>query len=227
MTSIRRTAVLVGLLFLTATVAFATAEALINGVLDRADYLSGASADANALTTGALLAFVNGVAVVGIAVLLYPLLKGYSEPLALGYVGLRVAELVASLFLLAVPLLVIALGDRLRDGTVDVSASQPLGSLLQAQHDVAIVMVYLITSVAGGILAFLLYQTRLIPRWLAVLGVIAYPVLFVGAVLDMFDVVDVTQGAGLLAVVPGGLFELILPIWLLAKGFTIREPAAA
>jgi hypothetical protein len=37
----------------------------------------------------------------------------------------------------------------------------------------------------------------------------------------------VTQGAGLLAVVPGGLFELILPIWLLAKGFTIREPAAA
>jgi hypothetical protein len=160
-------------------------------------------------------------------VLLYPLLKGYSEPLALGYVGLRVAELVACLFLLAVPLLVIALGDRLRDGTVDASASQPLGSLLQAQHDVAIVMVYLITSVAGGILAFLLYQTRLIPRWLAVLGVIAYPVLFVGAVLDMFDVADVTQGAGLLAVVPGGLFELILPIWLLAKGFTIREPAAA
>jgi hypothetical protein len=81
--------------------------------------------------------------------------------------------------------------------------------------------------VAGGILAFLLYQTRLIPRWLAVLGVIAYPVLFVGAVLDMFDVVDVTQGAGLLAVIPGGLFELILPIWLLAKGFTTREPAAA
>jgi hypothetical protein len=128
---------------------------------------------------------------------------------------------------LAVPLLVIALGDRLRDGTVDASASQPLGSLLQAQHDVAIVMVYLITSVAGTILAFLLYQTRLIPRWLAVLGVIAYPVLFVGAVLDMFDVVDVTQGAGLLAVIPGGLFELILPIWLLAKGFTTREPAAA
>jgi hypothetical protein len=45
-------------------------------------------------------------------------------------------------------------------------------------------------------------------------------VLLVGTVLDMFNVVDVTQGAGLLAVVPGGLFELILPIWLLAKGFT-------
>jgi hypothetical protein len=45
-------------------------------------------------------------------------------------------------------------------------------------------------------------------------------VLLVGAVLDMFSLTDVTQGVGLLAVVPGGLFELILPIWLLAKGFT-------
>jgi hypothetical protein len=155
---------------------------------------------------------VNGLAVVGIAVFVSPLLKGYSEPLALGHVGFRVAELVASLFLLATPLLVIALGDG--------SASQELGSLLQAQYDVAIVMVYLIVSVAGGILTFLLFQTKLIPRWLAVIGVIAYPVLFVGTVLDMFDLIDVTEGAGLVAVAPGGLFELILPIWLLAKGFS-------
>jgi hypothetical protein len=163
---------------------------------------------------------VNGLAVVGIAVLMYPLLKGYSGPLALGYVGFRVAELVACLFALATPLVAIALGNSLGDGTLDGSASQQLGSLLQAQHATAIVMVYLTVSVAGGILAYLLYQTRLIPRWLAVLGVIAYPVLFVGTVLDMFDVADVTQGAGMLAVVPGGLFELILPIWLLTKGFT-------
>jgi hypothetical protein len=45
-------------------------------------------------------------------------------------------------------------------------------------------------------------------------------VLLVGCVLDLFDVADVTKGAGLLAIAPGGLFELILPIWLLAKGFS-------
>jgi hypothetical protein len=181
--------------------------------LDRPNYLSGVSADTNALTAAALLAFVNGLAVVGIAVLVYPLLKGYSEPLALGYVGFQ-SRRTCSVPLLTgnSPLLVIALGDG--------SASQELGSLLQAQYDVAIVMVYLIVSVAGGILAFLLFQTKLIPRWLAVIGVIAYPVLFVGTVLDMFDLIDVTEGAGLVAVAPGGLFELILPIWLLAKGFS-------
>ena len=80
-TSTRKTAVLVRLLFLTATVTFLIADALIIGVLDRPDYLTGASADATALTTGALLAFVDGIAIVGITVLLFPLLKRHSEPL--------------------------------------------------------------------------------------------------------------------------------------------------
>lgn len=104
-TSTRRTAVLVGLLFLTATVTFLIADALIIDVMDRPDYLAGASAQANALTTAALLAFVDGVAIVGIAVLLFPLLKRHSEPLALAYVGFRLAELAAILIYLAAPLL--------------------------------------------------------------------------------------------------------------------------
>lgn len=219
-TSTRKTAVLVGLLFLTATVTFFIADALIIGVLDRPDYLTGASADATALTTGALLAFVDGIAIVGIAVLLFPLLKRHSEPLALAYVGFRVAELAAILLYLATPLLVIKLGNGLLEGTVDASASQQLGALFQAQHSVSIVMVYLFTGVAGAILAFLLYRSRLIPRSIAILGAIGYPVLLVGSILAMFNLVDLTQGLGLIALVPGGLFELILPIWLIARGFT-------
>jgi hypothetical protein len=138
----------------------------------------------------------------------------------LGYVGLRVVDFASVLLYLASPLFVIALGDRLVDGTIDASASQQLGSLFQAQHDLAFQMIYLFNGVAGTIFAFLLYRTELIPRWIAVLGLIGYPVLLVGTILDMFDLTDVTQGAGLFAVIPGGLFELILPIWLLAKGFT-------
>lgn len=220
MTTTRGTASIVGVLFLVATVAFLVAEGLIKGVLDGPDYLIGASQDADALTAGALLAFIDGLAVVGIAVLLFPLLKRTNEPLALGYVGLRVAELGVILLYMASPLLVIALGSGLQDGTVDASASQSLGPVFKAWHDVAIVLVYLFTAVAGAVIAVLLYRSRLIPRPLAVLGLIGYPVLLAGAVLDMFGVADVTQGVGMLAVAPGGLFELILPIWLLAKGFS-------
>jgi hypothetical protein len=128
--STRKTAVLIGLLFLTATVTFGTAEALLDSVLDSPDFLTGASEDTNVLAAAALLASVEGVGIVGIAVFFFPLLRRESEPLALAYVGLRVAELAAILLYLATPLLVIKLGDGLRDGSVDASASQPLGALL-------------------------------------------------------------------------------------------------
>jgi hypothetical protein len=75
-------------------------------------------------------------------------------------------------------------------------------------------------------MAVLLYRSRLIPRPIATLGLIGYPALLAGCVLDMFNLVDVTQGIGLTAVVPGGVFELLLPIWLLAKGFTYPRNSA-
>ena len=225
MTSSRRTAAIVGLLFLIATVTFIAADTLIQGGLDRPDYLIGASGDATALAAGALLAFVDGLAVVGIAVLMFPFLRHTSEPLALGYVGLRVAELSVVLLYMVVPLIVLALGNGARDGTVDVSASQSLGSLLRALRDVTLVLLYLFTGASGTIFASLLYRSKLVPRPFAVLGLIGYPVLLAGAALAMFGVTDVTAGAGMLAMLPGGLFELILPIWLLAKGFS--HPVAA
>jgi hypothetical protein len=217
--STRKTAVVVGLLFLTATAAFIVADTLNSGVLSRPDFLTVASAETNALATGALLLF-GQFGVVGIAVLLFPLLKRYGESAALAHVGFRVAELAASLFYLSVPLLAIELGTGLRDGTVDASASTSLGALLQAQHSVAILMIYLVTTAAGMCMSTLLYRSRLIPRWLAVLGLITYPTLLAGGVLDMFNLVDVTQGIGLIALAHGTLFELILQIWLIVKGFT-------
>jgi hypothetical protein len=216
--STRKTAVLVGLLFLTATIAFIFADMLNAGVLSKPDFLTGAAEETGALATGALLLF-GQFGVVGIAVLLFPLLKRHGESLAMAHVGFRVAELAASLFYLAVPLLVIELGAGLRDGTIDASASTSLGALLKAQHSVAILMIYLVTTAAGMCMSTLLYRSRLVPRWIAILGVIGYPTLLAGCVLDVFNVVDVTQGVGLVALAPGGIFELILPIWLLAKGF--------
>jgi hypothetical protein len=224
--STRRTAVLVGLLFLTATVAFIFADTLNSGVLNRPEVLAGAAAMTNALATGALL-LLGQFGVVGIAVLLYPLLKPYGESLALAHVGFRVAELGASLFYLAVPLMAVELGVGLLDGSVDASASTSLGALLQAQYSVAILMIYLVTAAAGMCMATLLYRSMLVPRWIAVLGLIGYPSLLAGCILDMFDVVDVTRGIGFVALVPGGIFELILPIWLLVKGFTFGHGSAA
>jgi hypothetical protein len=222
-TSNRKTAVFVGLLFLTATAAFIVAETLTSGVLSQPNFLTDASSQTTILATSALLLFAQ-FGVVGIAVLLFPLLKRHGESLALAHVGFRVAEVAASLLYLAVPLLAIELGAGLHDGTVDGSASSSLGALLQAQHNVAILLIYIATGFAGICMATLLYRSRLIPRWLAILGLVTYPTLLAGSILDMFDVVDVTQGIGLVALVPGALFEFILPVWLIVKGFNVPDP---
>lgn len=217
----RGTAAVVGLLFLSATVSFFTGETLITGVIDRPDGLTRLSADT--LSAGALLAFVDGLAVVGIAVLMFPLLKSTSESLALGYIGLRVTEFAAILLFLAGPLVAAMLAR----GATDASSLQQLGPMLHAEHSMALRLIYLFNGVSGALFAALLYRSALIPRWMAVLGLIGYPVLFVGTVFDMFGVIDLTQGAGLVALVPGGLFELILPIWLIARGFARSGQRAA
>jgi Domain of unknown function (DUF4386) len=223
-TSSRRTAVFVGLLFLTATAAFIFAEAFTSRVLSQPNFLVAASSQTFALATAAVLLLAQ-FGVVGIAVLLFPLLKRHGEALALGHVAFRITELAATLVFLAVPLLSIELGAGLADGTVDRAASTSLGALLQAQHSVAIQLIYLATAAAGICMTTLLFRSRLIPRWLAILGLITYPALLLGCVLDLYGLADVTQGAGLVALVPGGLFELILPIWLLARGFAFPRNA--
>jgi hypothetical protein len=209
-------------LFLTATAAFISAEALSSKVLSQPNFLADAASQTTLLATSALLLFAQ-FGVVGIAVLLFPLLKRHGESLALAHVGFRVTELAASLFFLAVPLLAIELGAGLSDGTVDGSASLSLGALLQAQHNAAILMIYISTGAAGICMATLLYRSRLIPRWLAVLGLVTYPTLLVGTVLDMFNVVSVTQGIGLVTLIPGALFEFILPVLLIVKGFNLPD----
>lgn len=221
--STRKTAVFVGLLFLTATAAFIFADMFTAGVLSRPNFPA-AAAETNTLAAGAVLLFAQ-FGVVGIAVLLFPLMKRYSESLALAHVGFRVAELAASLFYLSVPLIVLEL--RAGPGAVDASASAGLGALLVAQHNVAILLIYIPTTFAGMCMTVLFYRSRLIPRWISILGLVGYPALFAGCVLDIFNVAEVSQGFGLIALVPGGLFELILPIRLLAKGFTFPTKAPA
>ena len=92
-----------------------------------------------------------------------------------------------------------------------------------AQWNAYVLAVYAVSGVAGLVLSSALLTSRIVPRNLSMLGVIGYPVFLVGSILAMFNLFDVTHGTGMLALVLGGLFELILPIWLFIKGFTSHQ----
>ena len=93
----------------------------------------------------------------------------------------------------------------------------------RTQWNASVLPVYVVSGAARLVLSSALWTSRLVPRNVSLLGLIGYPVFLVGTVLAMFNLIHVAHGAGMLALVPGGLFELILPIWLVAK--RIRLPA--
>jgi len=220
MISNRKTAIIVGVLFLTATATAMLGDSLIGSILNAPDYLMNVYPNRTQVIIGVLIAFIDGLAVVGIAVLLFPILKKHNEPIALGYVGIRTAEFPLILIWLISPLLLITLSQEyVKAGDPDASSFQTLGAVLLALRHWAWRLIYIINGVASLMLAYLLYQSKLIPRSISVLGLIGGAVLLAGTSLAMLVLIDIDQGAGLLVVLPGGLFELILPIWLFAKGF--------
>jgi hypothetical protein len=155
------------------------------------------------MTAGVALMSVSGFAVVGIGLLMYPMLKQVNPTLAVWYPILRVVE-------------------------CHVSAG--CGVYLLAASEVVpnhLLWVYIPTGIGGIVLCYLLFIGRLVPRPIALLGLVGYASLTIGVPLDLFGVLDMGAGTGMLLVAPGGLFELVFfPIWLIAKGFRPLSPIA-
>jgi hypothetical protein len=221
MNSNRKTAIIVGVLFLTAMFTSMLGDGLIKSIIDVPNYLINVYPNKTRVITGILLQLICAVAVVGIAVLLFPILKKHNEPIALSYVGLRVIES-AIIFISAISiLLLITLSQEyVKAGAPDDSSFQTSGSLAVAGHYWAFQMVIIVCGIAGLMFCYLLYQSKLIPRFISVLGIIGYPLSLVAPLLDMFDIIDTLHGAGIIMYLPGAVFEVLLfPIWLFVKGF--------
>jgi hypothetical protein len=213
----RRTAVLVGALFLISTVTFILSNVLITPLLGSHNVLAAIASNSQRMIAATLIALIEGVATVGIALALYPMLRRQHPALALGYAGMRIAELaIAAVGFGLGGLLLVTLS-----GAAANAANNELGTVLVAMRHWTIMLVYVYTALGGVMLSYMLLRTRLVPRGFSVLGLVGYPVLLLAAVLDMLGIVDTVGGAGLVGLVPGGLFELFLPIWLIVKGFNL------
>jgi hypothetical protein len=211
----RRTARIVGVLILTATATYALGTGLIGSILDAPDYLADVYPNRIQMIIGVLLQFVNCAAVAGIGVLLFPILRKFSEAVAIGYVVTRIFDCGFLVVGGIGTLLLIALSQgAIQAGTQDASYSLALGTLLVEGSYTA----YLVGMMALGLgslpFCYLLYRSRLIPRSLSVLGLIGYAALLIGSSVELFGL-----NLYMIHYLPGGLFELILPIWLIFKGF--------
>jgi Domain of unknown function (DUF4386) len=219
----RRTAVLVGALFLISTATFIVSSSLSTWILGSHNDVAAVAAHSHLMITAALIALIEGTATFGIAIALYPTLKRQHPALALGFAGMRLAELVVATIFALGALLLVTVSTTIPHG----ANSESLGTLLVAMRHWTLMLIYVYTALGGMMLSYMLFKTRLVPRGLVILGVIGYPALLLAAVLDMLGVVDTVAGVGLVGLVPGGLFEFLLPLWLFAKGFNVTTGTTA
>lgn len=219
MKSDRITARFVGALFLAAMVTSLAGGGILETILGAPDYLAAAYAKRSLVLVGVLLELTCALAVVGIAVVLYPVLKRHHEAMALGYVGFRVLEAAAIAGAVISPLSIIKLSrDFLEAEASEASHIQALGSLLL---DVRAQLLGLILVVAFCACAFLLYtifyKSKLVPRAISVWGLGATALLLAYNLLAVFG-----HDGGMILALPMILNEIFLGIWLLARGFNTR-----
>jgi hypothetical protein len=203
----------VGILFLIAMVASLSGGGSLESILDVPDYLISVSANKTQVTIGVSLELVNGIAVIGIAIMLFPILKQHDEGLALGYVGFRIIESILCIVTAIIPLLLITLSKEYSEAP-DAPYIQSLGTILRTlRSDLAEIFIPLFFSLGALLFYSLLYKSKLIPRFISAWG-------FIGAIF-IFTLIFLEVGViiNLILVLPIILNEIFLGIWLISKGF--------
>ncbi|WP_080834907.1 DUF4386 domain-containing protein [Cohnella massiliensis] len=207
-----------GALFLVSTAAFLIGSGMLDPILHRTDLLAGMDADRTNVFAGVFLELINAIAVVGIAMLLHPVLKKYNEAFASGYFGSRILESALLIMSLIGPLVLLALSDQaVSAGTSGDSYLQTVGHLAVDAHFMLFEMAMIVLGVGSLLFCYILYRSRLVPRWLSVVGFIGYAGLLASSCLSI-----VGLDSGTVLFIPGAIFEIVLPVWLIVKGFHLR-----
>jgi hypothetical protein len=221
----RRTSFIGGLFFLF-TFLHLPVVVLYDPILDKAQFILGAGDDSR-IYIGAFLEVLFLIANAATAVVFYRILKRESRPLALGYVGVRLFEStiigVGTACILAVLIL------RQDIGGPDAANPDSLvtaGRSLVAVRDATFLLGPGFCAAFGNgiLLGTLMYKSGLLPKRLALIGIIGGPLAFVAASLTLFDVFEIGSADGGILVLPEIVWELSLSFWLIFKGFNRQAP---
>jgi hypothetical protein len=211
-----------GVLFLVTIVASIPAQFVMYApVLNNADYIVSAGAD-TLVRWGALLEVITALACIGTAAVLFPIVKRQNEAVALSYVAVRVLE-AAIIFAGIVSLIsVVALRQGFA-GAADADAAPLLavGKSLVALHDSTFLLGPGILAGLGNgmLLGYLMYTSNLVPRRMALLGLVGGPLVSASGIAMLLGLYAPVSLWSVIATIPEFFWELSLGIWLTIRGF--------
>lgn len=214
----RRVAFIAGVLYLLTFVSSIPAVFLLEPVLSNPQFILGGGGDTQVLW-GTLLDLVNAFACIGTAVALYSVVKRQSEGLALGFVTSRLME-GAIIAIGVVSLLAIVTMQQDGAGVGDPSAAVIVGQGLVAVRDWTFLLgPGLMPAFNAFLLGTLMYQSRLVPRTIPLLGLIGAPLLISSTLGTMFGINQTISLWSTVATAPIFIWELSLGLWMTFKGF--------
>jgi Domain of unknown function (DUF4386) len=207
-----------GILYLITFVSIPTLS--IYGPVKSANYVLGAGPD-TAAVIGGILEIIVALAGIGTAVALFPMLKKQNESLALGLVAARILES-GTIFVGVAFLLSIVTLRQAGAGSEALTASHALAALYDR---IFLLGQSFMPAICDLLLGFMLYQSRLVPRALSMIGIVGAPLLLAGYLAVMFGLLGQHDALAGMSAILVALFEFSLGIWLVVKGF--NPPAVA
>jgi hypothetical protein len=222
MNSNRKTAIIVGVLFIVATLSSIAGSTFIGSRLTSSNWLSLISLNAVQLKIGSLLHFIAALGSVSIAIWLYPILKKYNPYLALTSVIFRTIEAVFYIVASVGILSLITIGQEyLKAGSPNNSYFQTLGSFINTTRDASSFIFAVIAFILGALAYyFIFYKTKLVPRWLSVWGIISCFLLLIAVFSSLYKgPAFAIEGKKIFLAASIALQEMVLAVWLIIKGF--------
>lgn len=222
----RKIAVMVGVLYIVGTVTGVLSVLVTQSILGASDYLTQIAANENQMVTGTLLVLAMGFSLAMVPVLLFPVLKKHDEVLALGYLIFRGALETVVYIVMAICWLFLVLISReyVMAGASAVPYLQSLGALFMKGSDSISNVLVIVFSLDALMLYYMLYRSKLVPRWISVWGFIAIIMHFSTAFMMLYGLVEPGMSTTVVIInMPIFFQEMVMAVWLIVKGF---DPSA-
>ncbi len=220
MTQDRMNGIIIGILYIVAAVTSVIAVVFYQPVLSEQWYMSVANGFETKVLIGVLNDLFLVVAAVGTAVMLFPYLRRWNEHIALGYLCFRFMEAVFIAIGLVSILGLLHLSVYYEADSLASENLHAVGLMLQAFHRWTIMLgPNLMLGLNTIMYSYLLFRTGLVPKPLALFGIITAVLVFIAGLLDMFGIVEPISTAKGLIALPVGVYEMSLAVWLIVKGF--------
>jgi Domain of unknown function (DUF4386) len=217
----RQAAISVGVMFIIATVTAILGVLFYQPILTGPDYLINGAAHTNQVVLGVLMELILVCTAIGTAIGLFPVLRPYGERMALGHLFFRFLEAVAIFIGIVSVLSLLTLSQAfVAAGAPDASAYQAAGTLLLGVKTWTFMLGPLFFLGLNTLMySYLLFKSKLVPRPLAILGLSGAALVLCDALLVLFGLTTQAYAPALLLAMPIAVYEMILAVWLIVKGF--------